>query len=161
MSFFSKFLGQGLTPGTPAPEFNLPDQNNQFHSLASYPQKWVLLYFYPRDFTPGCTKEACSFRDEYSFYRERGIVLFGVSTDSVEKHAEFSKHHQLPFPVLADEGGKISEAYEVLLPFGISNRITYLISPERKIVKTFKWVAHGDYAKIIQRSVEEEISKRP
>lgn len=94
-----------------APEFSLPDQNGKIHNLKMYQGKKVLLYFYPKDDTPGCTTEACSFRDNLKDLAKLGLVVLGVSKDSVKSHEKFSKKYDLNFPILSDESGEVVEAY--------------------------------------------------
>ena len=96
-----------------APFFSLPDQNGAIHSLTDYSGKWIVLYFYPKDDTPGCTVEACSFRDSFSALKKLGTVVLGVSTDPVKKHAKFVQKYELPFTLLADEEKKVVELYSV------------------------------------------------
>lgn len=100
-----------LNVGDPAPEFTATVTGGGTVKLAEFKGKPVILYFYPKDDTPGCTKEACGFRDIYAQIKARGAVLFGVSTDSVKSHQKFTDKHQLPFPLLADEDKKIAQAY--------------------------------------------------
>jgi peroxiredoxin Q/BCP len=102
-----------LTSGSPAPEFTSTDQNGQSVSLSDYKGKKVILYFYPKDDTPGCTAEACDFRDNYNGLIAQGIVVLGVSTDSEASHQKFITKHNLPFPLLADTDQKIVTAYGV------------------------------------------------
>lgn len=102
-----------LTSGSPAPEFTSTDQNGQSVSLSDYKGKKVILYFYPKDDTPGCTAEACDFRDNYNGLIAQGIVVLGVSTDSEASHQKFITKHNLPFPLLADTDQKIVSAYGV------------------------------------------------
>ena len=97
----------------PAPAFSLLDQNEKRHTLASYLGKKVLLYFYPKDDTPGCTTEACSFRDNIKDLESRGLVVLGVSADSVKSHKKFAEKYDLPFPLLSDETKEVCEAYGV------------------------------------------------
>ena len=97
----------------PAPAFSLLDQNEKRHTLASYLGKKVLLYFYPKDDTPGCTTEACSFRDNIKDLESRGLVVLGVSADSVKSHKKFAEKYDLPFPLLSDEDKEVCEAYGV------------------------------------------------
>ncbi len=127
-----------------APNFNLADQNNAFHSLTDYAGKWVVLYFYPKDDTPGCTTEACSFRDEYDYLQEQGIVVLGVSKDSVKSHAKFAEKFNLHFPLLADEDRQVIEKYNA---WGLKKfmgreyegiiRKTFIINPAGKIAKEY------------------------
>ncbi|MEY4722539.1 MAG: hypothetical protein RLZZ324_52 [Candidatus Parcubacteria bacterium] len=129
-----------LKPGMKAPDFNLPDQDGVTHSLKDYKGKWVLLYFYPKDDTPGCTTEACSLRDSAAAFKKAGITVLGASTDSVKSHAKFAGKYDLPFSLLADEEKDLVEKYGVWGKkkfmgreyMGIK-RWSYLITPEGKI----------------------------
>jgi peroxiredoxin Q/BCP len=102
-----------LTVGAKAPAFALPDQAGKIISLADFAGQTVILYFYPKDDTPGCTAEACSFRDSHALLLERGLNVLGVSPDSVKSHAKFAEKFKLPFPLLADDGHRIAETYGV------------------------------------------------
>ena len=102
-----------LEIGTQAPEFTLPDQNGELHSLADYRGQKVVLYFYPRDNTPGCTKQACSFGELYPQFREKGAVVLGVSKDSVASHKRFEEKYGLPFTLLSDVEKEVIQAYDV------------------------------------------------
>jgi len=99
--------------GKPAPDFSLPDQNGKIHKLSDYKGKYVALYFYPKDDTPGCTKEACSFRDGFAGLKKAGIEILGVSTDDEISHTKFIEKYKLPFTLLADKDKKIVEKYGV------------------------------------------------
>lgn len=105
-----------LSIGTKAPDFSLPDQNGQVHTLSSYQGRKVILYFYPKDMTSGCTAQACSFRDLYPQFREKGAVVLGVSRDSVASHKRFEEKHGLPFTLLSDPELQVITAYDVLKP---------------------------------------------
>ena len=100
-----------LEVGKKAPAFNLPDQDGKKHKLSDYSGKWVLVYFYPRDNTSGCTKEACAIRDDWSDFKQLGAVVLGVSKDSVKSHRNFADKHSLPFTLLSDESTKMIEKY--------------------------------------------------
>ncbi|TSC59847.1 MAG: peroxiredoxin Q/BCP [Parcubacteria group bacterium LiPW_15] len=102
-----------LKIGDAAPDFTLPDQEGKEHSLSDYRGKWVLVYFYPKDNTPGCTVEACKLRDSIEDIRSAGAEVLGISIDSVESHAGFAKKHELPFPILADSEKKVVNQYGV------------------------------------------------
>ena len=102
-----------LEPGTKAPDFTLADQNGQTHSLSDYKGQKVVLYFYPKDMTSGCTSQACSFRDLYPQIREKGAVILGISADTVESHKKFEEKHGLPFPMLSDPDKTVIQAYDV------------------------------------------------
>jgi peroxiredoxin Q/BCP len=126
--------------GKPAPAFQLPDQNGKTHALSEYQGRWVVLYFYPKDDTPGCTQEACAFRDDLHKLTALGAQVIGVSVDDTGSHAEFAKKYHLPFPLLADKGGKTAEQYGALLNLGLvkfARRYTFLIDPQGKIAKPY------------------------
>jgi thioredoxin-dependent peroxiredoxin len=134
-----------LKPNTPAPDFNLADENGKFHKLSDYKGKNVVLYFYPRDDTPGCTTEACNFRDGYGDYNKAGVVILGVSPDSSASHAKFKAKYNLPFTLLADLEHKVCELYGVWGKKKMAGReydgvfrTTYLIGPDGKILKVFE-----------------------
>lgn len=103
-----------LQPGKPAPPFSLPDQDGTIHNLKDYAGKKVLLYFYPKDNTPGCTEEACNFRDRLNELQDHGVQVLGVSKDGVGSKKKFAEKFQLNFPLLADEDKKLAETYDVL-----------------------------------------------
>ncbi|HIK20696.1 MAG TPA: thioredoxin-dependent thiol peroxidase [Synechococcus sp. M44_DOE_062] len=129
-----------LAIGDPAPEFTLPDAEGNFVSLSQLRGQRVVLYFYPRDNTPGCTKEACGFRDAYADYQAQGIRILGVSADDARSHQKFAQKFRLPFPLLVDEGAKVASAYGVYGPkkfmgkeYNGIHRTTFVIDPEGKI----------------------------
>ena len=130
-----------LETGTAAPGFSLPDQNGKVHDLSDYRGQKVILYFYPKDMTSGCTAQACSFRDRYPQIQEKGAVVLGVSKDSVRSHKRFEEKYGLPFPLLADEESVVITAYDVLKRDKEGNpakgliRSTYLIDEEGIIIK--------------------------
>lgn len=127
--------------GMPAPEFSLRDQNTVQRSLADYRGRWVVLYFYPKDDTPGCTTEACQFRDDYFELKKLGAEILGVSVDNAESHAAFSKKHGLLFPLLADTDGIVAKQYGTLWgiwPLRFARRHTFLIDPNGNIVKIYR-----------------------
>jgi peroxiredoxin Q/BCP len=133
-----------LQPGQPAPEFQLPDQDGTTHRLSDYRGRWVVLYFYPKDDTPGCTEEACRFRDDIVQLNEMGAQVLGASLDSRESHAEFSKKFSLQFPLLSDVGGKMAVSYGSLRNLGImkiARRHTFIIDPEGRIAKIYRKVS--------------------
>jgi thioredoxin-dependent peroxiredoxin len=126
--------------GEPAPDFELPDQEGQLHSLEDYRDSWVVLYFYPKDETPGCTTEACEFRDDIFAYRKLDAQIIGVSLDDVASHSKFAEKHGLPFPLLADTEGAVAEAYGVKtrkFGFAMANRETFIIDPGGAIAKHY------------------------
>jgi thioredoxin-dependent peroxiredoxin len=131
-----------LKVGDKAPDFDLMDEHGLPHRLKDYlGKKPVVLYFYPKDFTPGCTTEACSFRDDYKIYEQKGAVVVGVSLDSVESHAKFSDHYNLPFTLLSDNKKEAAKAYGVLGIVGLSaRRVTFIIDKDGKIAAVFSKV---------------------
>jgi peroxiredoxin Q/BCP len=126
--------------GQAAPPFKLPDQNGKVHSLGEYAGKWVVLYFYPKNDTPGCTKEACSFRDDLFQIEKLGAVVVGASVDDSDSHAKFARKYHLPFPLLVDQDGKLADEYGALTNLGLvkfAKRYTFLIDPQGKIAKVY------------------------
>ncbi|MFQ5909285.1 MAG: peroxiredoxin [Thermoplasmata archaeon] len=122
-----------LKAGTPAPGFEALDQDgNPFH-LADLHGSWIVLYFYPKDETIGCTAEACTFRDQMADFRSLGAKVVGVSTQGVGSHRSFADHHSLNFTLIADEDKTVSNLYRTLGILGVNRRVTYLIDPEGKI----------------------------
>lgn len=129
-----------LKEGTQAPDFDAEMAGGERFQLSSFRgQKHVVLYFYPKDFTPGCTKEACSFRDNYSQVEEHDAVIVGVSNDSAESHDSFRERHELPFPLVPDPGKRLIKLYEADGFLGMTTaRITYVIDKEGTIRKAFR-----------------------
>ena len=147
-----------LPINTPAPDFELPDQNGTLRRLSDYRGQKVVLYFYPRDMTSGCTKQACGFRDLMPQFREKGAVILGVSRDSVASHKKFQEAHGLPFPLLSDPDLKVIQAYDVWkekknygkVTMGVV-RTTYLIDENGIIVRAFDKVkAAGNPAQMLE-----------
>ncbi|MDC0239111.1 peroxiredoxin [Candidatus Thioglobus sp.] len=128
----------GLKVGDKAPNFALQDQNNITHTLSNYEGQWVVLYFYPKDDTPGCTTQACDFRDAVKRIISSKAVVFGLSVDSVRSHKLFAEKYNLPFSLLADETREVSELYDSLSSFfKVANRNTFIIDPEGNISKIY------------------------
>ena len=144
LNFSSLGMADGkITVGGPAPEFELSDQDGQLHSLEDYRDQWVVLYFYPKDGTPGCTTEACEFRDNIFAFRDMNVQILGVSLDDVESHKKFAENHSLPFPLLADTEGETSTAYGVktrMFGMTVAKRQTFIISPDGNVVKHYETV---------------------
>lgn len=141
LGLFSSHAAAELAVGSPAPAFDLPDQNMKQQRLADYAGKWVVLYFYPKDDTPGCTTEACNFRDDIFKIRARGAEVLGVSLDSAKSHAEFAQKHGLPFPLLADTEGTVTEAYGAMMgvgPVKFAKRHTFIIGPDGKVAHIYR-----------------------
>ncbi len=143
-----------LQTGQVAPPFALKDQTGKVHQLADYAGKWLVVYFYPKDDSPGCTKEACHFRDDIAQLRTLDIQLLGISLDSAESHERFAKKFNLPFPLLADEDGKTSKQYNTywsLGPLRFARRHSFIIDPTGRIAKIYREVdADNHSAEIIQ-----------
>jgi peroxiredoxin Q/BCP len=126
--------------GAAAPPFSLQDQSGATHTLGRYAGKWLVVYFYPKDGTPGCTKQVCAYRDSIDKVRAAGAQVVGVSVDDVESHKKFAEEHQVPFPLLADVDKKMATAYGVLgSKFGMqyAQRDTFLIDPQGRIAKHY------------------------
>lgn len=140
-----------LNPGTKAPNFSAPDQEGNVHKLSDHYGQWLVLYFYPRDNTPGCSQEACAFRDSYQDFKKRDIEVIGVSTDSVESHEKFAKKYELPFPILADKNKEIVSAYQAN---GLVRRISYLINPDGFIAKIYPKVHPQEHAREVLKDLE-------
>ncbi len=135
--------------GSQAPEFELPDQTGQLHSLEDYRDQWVVLYFYPKDETPGCTTEACEFRDNIFAFRDLNAQVLGVSLDDVESHREFAENHSLPFPLLADVDGDAADAYGVktrMFGMTVAKRQTFIIAPNGSIAKHYEKVKPAEHS---------------
>ena len=145
-----------------AKNFTLPDQDGKLHTLKDYVGKWVVLYFYPKDDTPGCTVEACQFRDNFPQFKRSQAVVFGVSVDTVKKHAKFVTKYELPFILLADEEKKVVELYGVWAKkkfmgreyMGIL-RTSFLIAPDGKIAKVYENVKPAEHALEVLRDIGE------
>ncbi len=148
--------------GTKARNFMLPDQDGKMHTLTEYAGKWVVLYFYPKDDTPGCTVEACQFRDTFPKFQRSAAVVLGVSVDPVKKHAKFVTKYELPFTLLADEDKKVVELYGVWAEkkfmgreyMGIL-RTTFLIDPLGKIAKVYEGVKPDGHAEEVLQDIKE------
>ncbi len=142
-----------LTVGTVAPDFTLLDQAGTEHTLSQYRGSWVVLYFYPKDDTPGCTKEACSFRDAFAAYRNAGVVVLGVSKDSAKSHSKFAEKFSLPFTLLADPDTTVIKNYDswgkkkfMGREFEGTLRYTYVIDPSGVIAVVYTDVDTASHA---------------
>lgn len=151
-----------ISAGQPAPTFTLLDENETQRSLSDYRGKPVVLYFYPKDDTPGCTKEACGFRDDYSAYEKAGVEILGVSPDSPKSHAKFKAKYDLPFHLLADTEKEVLKAYDA---WGLKKshgreyegvlRTTFLIDSDGNIAKVFKNVKPAEHSEEILAALQE------
>ncbi len=147
--------------GTKAKNFTLPDQEGILHTLEDYLGQWVVLYFYPKDDTPGCTIEACQFRDNFPKFTKTKAVVFGVSVDAVKKHAKFATKYRLPFTLLADEEKKVVELYSVWSKkkfmgreyMGIL-RTSFLIDPTGRIAKVYENVKPDGHAEEVLQDIQ-------
>lgn len=142
-----------ISNGIPAPEFEIFDDANTLRKLSDYRGRSIVLYFYPKDDTPGCTKEACNFRDDYSAFEKAGVVVLGISPDSVASHVKFKTKYQLQFPLLADDGHKVCDLYQVWGPkkfMGKSYegvlRTTFLIDAQGVIKKVYENVRPAEHS---------------
>ena len=141
--------------GDAAPAFALPDQNGRTRSLADYRDKWLVLYFYPKDDTPGCTEQACTFRDDWRKLTAMGAEVVGVSVDDVGSHFAFAKKFSLPFPLLADTSGGVAGSYGSIYGFGplkFAKRNTFLVDPQGRIAKVY---LSADTSKNSQQVIED------
>ena len=139
-----------INTGQTAPNFNLQDQNGNWHTLDNYKGQWVVLFFYPKDQTPGCTTEACNFRDNIFEFQKLNTQILGVSLDDIESHQAFSEKYSLPYPILADVNKECATEYGVLGKFmmmTIAKRQSFLINPEGQIVKHYKKVDPDTHTK--------------
>ena len=135
--------GEAPTVGQAAPGFKLQDQNGDWHDLEDYRGSWLAVYFYPKDDTPGCTTEACNFRDNIYAFKGIGAEVVGISVDDVESHKDFSDKYKLPFVILADEEGTTAEAYGVLRDWKliqIASRQSFIVGPDGVLAKHYEEV---------------------
>ena len=150
MMLFFNAQAEDLKPGDPAPAFELTDQHGKMHHLSDYQGQWLVLYFYPKDDTPGCTREACEFRDDFVTLQGIDVGLLGVSLDDVKSHKEFAEKYHLPFPLLSDRTGEVARVYGSLWKLGpirFARRHTFIIDPQGELAKIYRSVApktHSD-----------------
>jgi peroxiredoxin Q/BCP len=150
LALVSAPLAADLKPGDDAPAFELLDQHSRVHKLSDYRGQWLVLYFYPRDDTPGCTTEACEFRDDVFMLKRMGVALLGISTDDVKSHQEFAEKYHLPFSLLSDPDGEVAREYGSLTNLGLlkfAKRHTFVIDPDNRVAKVYRNVqpkTHSD-----------------
>ena len=150
-------------PGDAAPAFKLQDQNGELHSLDDYRGHWVALYFYPQDDTPGCTTEACAFRDDVFKFKQMGVAVVGVSVDDVASHKAFAEKHKLPFTLLADSDKAVARSYGVLTTYDgreLASRQTFLIDPEGNIAKHYAKVQADHHSPEVLADLEALMAQR-
>ena len=145
-----------ISAGTNLEDFTAPDETGEPRRLSDFLDKPLVLYFYPKDDTPGCTKEACNFRDDYDAYSEAGVNIVGVSPDSPKSHTKFKEKYHLPFPLLADQDHQITEAFGVWGPktfmgreYEGVHRTTFIIGPDREVKKVFENVKPAEHSEEI------------
>lgn len=151
-------VSPNLTPGELAPPFRLSDQHGKLHQLDTYRGRWLVLYFYPRDDTPGCTREACGFRDDILKIRALNAEVIGISVDDAASHARFAREHHLPFALLADTNGKTAAAYGALLklgPWRMARRHTFIVTPQGRVGHVFRQVKPDQHAAEVARVLKE------
>lgn len=151
-----------LKEGMPAPAFSLPDETGIIRHLSDFSGQTIVLYFYPKDDTPGCTTEACNFREDYSAYQEAGITILGVSPDSAKKHARFKEKYNLPFSLLADEEHTLCEQFGVWAQKKFMGReymgvlrTTFIIGPDGVVKKVFEDVKPAEHSAEVLAAVRE------
>jgi thioredoxin-dependent peroxiredoxin len=146
-------LAAAPAAGGAAPPFKLQDQDGKWHSLSDYRGKWVVLYFYPKDDTPGCTTEACAFRDNIFAFDKEGAVVLGISVDDVGSHKAFAEKHSLPFTLLADPTKSVTKEYGVLKTYmgvmEMAHRETFIIDPQGRIAKRYETVDPDGHSKVV------------
>ena len=155
--FFTTTQASELKVGDKAPEFKLLNQAGETISLNQYNDKWIVLYFYPKDDTPGCTEEACSFRDNINRLIAQKSVVLGVSLDSQESHAKFAKEYGLPFNLLADESGEVTKQYGALLDLKVvkfAKRHSFIINPQGNIAKIYRSVNPKQHVRDVMKDLK-------
>lgn len=148
--------GSQRLEGSVAPDFGLQDQNGKVHRLKDYSGRWLVLYFYPKDDTPGCTQEACRFRDDIGVLGDLDASVVGVSVDDTRAHANFAKKYQLPFPLLSDSDGQTASAYDSLINLGVirfARRHTFIIAPDGRIAARFDKVDTARHAQDVAHTL--------
>jgi peroxiredoxin Q/BCP len=147
----------GLSAGDLAPDFSAKNQDGKVIRLSDYRGKIVLLYFYPKDETPGCTKEACEIRDQFEKFQKAGVVVLGVSTQDEKSHQSFREHHKIPFDLIADTDGAVAKLYGVghMFLIGLDHRESVLIGPDGKVAQFYQNVDPDKHAAQVLKDVSE------
>ncbi|HUO79762.1 MAG TPA: peroxiredoxin [Steroidobacteraceae bacterium] len=158
-------LAAGPEVGAAAPAFKLQDQAGRWHTLDEYRGKWLVLYFYPKDKTPGCTTQACELRDNIFAFRKIGATIVGISVDDVASHKEFAEEHGLPFTILADPTKETAKEYGVLVKWmgtiEIAQRDTFIVDPEGRIAKHFVKVEPKGHSEVVLKELATLQAKAP
>ena len=145
------------TAGSAAPAFRLQDQNGAWHTLEEYRGKWLVLYFYPKDGTPGCTTQACELRDNIFAFRKAGATIVGISVDEVAAHQKFAAEHSLPFTILADSSKQTAKDYGVLVKFmgvmELARRDTFIVDPEGRVAKHWAQVEPKGHSELVLKEL--------
>jgi thioredoxin-dependent peroxiredoxin len=156
---------EGPEVGAQAPSFRLQDQNGAWHTLEEYRGQWLVLYFYPKDETPGCTTQACELRDNIFAFRKSGATIVGISVDDVASHKEFAEKHSLPFTILADSGKQTARSYGVLVKFmgvmELARRDTFIIDPDGRVAKHWVKVDPKGHSELVLRALAALQAKAP
>jgi peroxiredoxin Q/BCP len=151
--------------GDMAPAFRLQDQHGKWHSLDDYRGKWVVMYFYPKDNTPGCTTQACDLRDNIFAFRDLGAVILGISVDDVASHKSFAEEHGLPFVILADADKQVTTRYGVLTKFlgmmELARRDTFIIDPQGRIAKHYMKVDPSNHSAMVLEDLKKLAAAQP
>ena len=157
------FAADPPAAGSAAPAFTLKDQAGKAHSLSDYRGKWVVLYFYPKDNTPGCTTQACEFRDNIFAYRDVGAVILGISVDDVASHKAFAEQHSLPFTILADPDKSVTTAYGTLKEYigiaKLARRDTFIIDPQGKVARHYQDVNPAGHSEMVLADLKQLIAQ--
>lgn len=151
--------------GDAAPSFRLQDQHGKWHTLEDYRGKWVVMYFYPKDNTPGCTTEACDLRDNIFAFRDLGAVILGISVDDVASHKSFAEEHGLPFAILADADKQVTTRYGVLTKYlgmmELARRDTFIIDPQGRIAKHYMKVDPNSHSAMVLADLKQLVVAKP
>ncbi len=154
-------VGEQPAEGQPAPEFRLQDQNNRWHSLEDYEGRWLVMFFYPKADTPGCTTEACAFRDDIFKFKKLGIAIVGVSLDDVASQKEFADKYHLPYPLLSDADQQTAKTYGVLRNLGVTRyarRQTFVIAPSGEIARHYPEVDPETHSATVLADLESMVA---
>lgn len=154
---FNLANAETLTVGQPAPEFELIDQVGNVHTLEDYRGQWVILYFYPKNDTPGCTKQACAFRDEYKTITAKNTQVLGVSVDDQDSHKKFTEKFSLPFPLLADTDGAVAKQYGSLRSLGfmkLAKRHSFIINPQGEVAVIYRDVDPNNHSQEVLEDID-------